>query len=53
MYVSAKTIPVETVPGIRSRGYKRAMEGMNLSMIYLIYFKNFYKCHNVPHPAQQ
>jgi hypothetical protein len=24
------------------------MEGVNSSMIYLIYCKNFYKCHNVP-----
>jgi hypothetical protein len=23
---------------------------VNSSMIYLIYFKNFYKCHNVPPP---
>jgi hypothetical protein len=32
---------------------KKEVEGVNSSMIYLIYFKNFYKCHNVPHPAQQ
>jgi hypothetical protein len=25
------------------------VEGMN--MIYLIYYKNFYKCHNVPPPS--
>jgi hypothetical protein len=27
------------------------MEGMNSSMIYLIYCKNFCKCHNVPPPS--
>jgi hypothetical protein len=26
------------------------MEEVNLSMIYLIYCKNFCKCHNVPPP---
>jgi hypothetical protein len=26
------------------------MEEMNLSMIYLIYYKNFCKCHNVLPP---
>jgi hypothetical protein len=27
------------------------MEELNLSMIYLIYCKNFCKCHNVPPPS--
>jgi hypothetical protein len=27
------------------------MEGVNSSMIYLIYYKNFHKCHNVPPPS--
>jgi hypothetical protein len=34
------------------RGRKDNDEGVNLSMIYLMYFKNVYKCHNVSHPAQ-
>jgi hypothetical protein len=29
----------------------RGMEGLNSSMMYLIYCKNFCKCHNVPHPT--
>jgi hypothetical protein len=40
MYVNAKMIPGETVPGIRGGG--------NSSMIYLIHCKNFCKCYNVP-----
>jgi hypothetical protein len=28
-------------------------EGVSSSMMYLIYCKNFCKCHNVPQPAQQ
>jgi hypothetical protein len=34
-------------------GKRRMVEEMNSSMIYLIYCKNYCKCHNVPHPAQQ
>jgi hypothetical protein len=45
-------IPVETVAGMRGGGW-RAVEGVNSSMIYLVYCKNLCKCHNVPHPAQQ
>jgi hypothetical protein len=29
------------------------MEGVNSSMIYLIHYKNFCKCHNVPYSTQQ
>jgi hypothetical protein len=39
-------ILVETVPG-NNRG-KRAVEGVNSSMIYLIHYKNLCKCYNVP-----
>jgi hypothetical protein len=46
MYVNAKVIPDETVPGIR-RGDKRAVEGMNSNMIYLIHCKNLCKCYSV------
>jgi hypothetical protein len=38
-------IPAETVSGM---GGRRVMEEMNSSMIYLIYCKNFCKCHSVP-----
>jgi hypothetical protein len=31
-------------------GDKRMVEGVNSSMMYLIYCKNFCKCHNVPPP---
>jgi hypothetical protein len=35
--------PVETIPGMG--------EGVNSSIVYLIYCKNFCKCHNVPPPS--
>jgi hypothetical protein len=44
-------IPVETVPGIGGGGWKRAVKGVNSSMIYLIHCKNFYKYHNVAPPS--
>jgi hypothetical protein len=50
MYVIAKMIPVENVSGIRE-GKMRAVEGVNSSMIYLIYCKNLCKCYNVPPPS--
>jgi hypothetical protein len=43
MYVKAKMIPVETVPGIGG--------GVNSNMTYLIHCKNFCKCYNVPPPS--
>jgi hypothetical protein len=46
MYVNAKMIPVETIPGLGGRGMKESGGGGEL-----IYCKNFYKCHNVNHPA--
>jgi hypothetical protein len=42
-------ISVETVQGMVGRGMKENGGGVNSSTIYLIYCKNFYKCH----PAQQ
>jgi hypothetical protein len=45
-------IPVETTPGMGRGGKMENDRGLNSSMIYLIYYKNFCKCHNVP-PAQQ
>jgi hypothetical protein len=32
-------------------GIKENLEGVNSSMIYLIHFKNFCKCHNVSPPS--
>jgi hypothetical protein len=40
-----KNIPVETIPGMGR--IKESGGGVNLSMIYLIHCKNFYKYHNV------
>jgi hypothetical protein len=54
MYVNAKMISVETTPGIKGGRIKENDGRVDSSMIYLIYCKNFCKCHNVPlHPAQQ
>jgi hypothetical protein len=36
MYVNAKMIPVETLPGIGGGGWRREVEWVNSSMIYLI-----------------
>jgi hypothetical protein len=44
-------IPVETVPGIRGGGRKRAVEGVNSSMIYLIHVRTFVNV-NVITPTQ-
>jgi hypothetical protein len=35
--------PAETIAGM--------VEGVNSSIVYLIYCKNFCKCHNVPPPS--
>jgi hypothetical protein len=50
-----KMVSVETIPAIGGgKGWwKRMVKGVNSSMIYFIHCKNFYKCHNIPHPAQQ
>jgi hypothetical protein len=48
IYVNAKMIAVETVPGIWGLGIKRAKKGMNSSVIYLMYSKNLCKCHSAP-----
>jgi hypothetical protein len=39
MYVDAKMISVETVPGIRGGARRERSEGANSSMLYLIHFK--------------
>jgi hypothetical protein len=43
-------ISIETIPGIREGGIKVNDGEVNSNMIYLIYCKNFCKCHNVPPP---
>jgi hypothetical protein len=48
MHVNGKMRPVETIPAIRGEGIKRMTEGVNLSMMCLIYYKNFFKCHMCP-----
>jgi hypothetical protein len=51
MYVNAKMIPDGTIPGMGDGRQRRVLDGVNSSMIYLIYCKNFCKCHNVPPPS--
>jgi hypothetical protein len=52
LHVNGKLISVETVPGMGEKdGWRRMMEEVNSSMIYLIQCKNFCKCHNVPWPS--
>jgi hypothetical protein len=50
MYVNRIMGPDEIIPGMGRRKMKM-MEGVNSSMIYLIYSKNFCKCCNVPPPS--
>jgi hypothetical protein len=38
--------PAETIPGMGGE-QMRMMEGVNSTVIYLIYCKNFWECHNV------
>jgi hypothetical protein len=51
MYINAKMIAVETVPGNGGGGWKRAVERMNSNVIYLIHCKNLCKCNTVPPPS--
>jgi hypothetical protein len=50
MYVNGKITSVETIPGME--GWRRMVEGVNSSTIYLMHYKNFYKCHNVHPPGK-
>jgi hypothetical protein len=43
--------PTETIPGMGGEGNKGEYGGANSNMIYLIYCKNFCKCHNLPPPS--
>jgi hypothetical protein len=51
MYVNAKMIPNEMVPGIREGEWKRAVDAVNSSMIHLIHSQNLCKYPNVPSPS--
>jgi hypothetical protein len=48
MYANGKMIPIENIPGMG--GVRRIAEVVNSSVIYS---KNFCKCPNYLHPAQQ
>jgi hypothetical protein len=51
-YLNGKMRPVETIPGIGEERIKENGGGVNSTMIYLIYCKNF--CTTpVQHPVQQ
>jgi hypothetical protein len=47
MYVNGKIKAVETIPGMGVEEIKKNGGGSE-SKIYLIFCKNFSKCHNVP-----
>jgi hypothetical protein len=49
-YVNGKMRPVETI-GMGGKEIKQNDGRGNSRMIYLMYFKNFCKCHNVPPPS--
>jgi hypothetical protein len=49
MNANGKMRPVATIPGMGGRRIKENDgEGVNSSMIYLIDYKNFCKCHTLP-----
>jgi hypothetical protein len=52
MYENGKIRHVETIPGMGGGGIRRMMEGVNSTMIYLIYCKNFCKSQNIPTTKQ-
>jgi hypothetical protein len=45
-------VSVENNPGMWGREGWRTVEEVNLSMIYLINYKNFSNYHNVPPPSR-
>jgi hypothetical protein len=51
MNVNGKMRTVETVPGMGGKGIKRMAERLNSHMTYLIYCKNFCKCHSISPPS--
>jgi hypothetical protein len=52
MYVNGKMIPMKLFQEWGMRGQRRVVEEVNSSIVYLIYYKNFYKCFYVPHLTQ-
>jgi hypothetical protein len=48
MYVNGKMKSVETIPGIEGGRKKRMMEGVNSSIIYLIYLRTFVNATRYP-----
>jgi hypothetical protein len=48
MYVNAKMITIETIPGTGGEGINESGGGVNSSMIYLIHSTNLCKYHSVP-----
>jgi hypothetical protein len=48
MYINAKMIPVETVPGIRGGEMGQRSGGGESKNDILIHCKNLCKCYNVP-----
>jgi hypothetical protein len=51
MYINGKIILIETAPGMGVKGIKENGGRVNSTMIYLIHYKNFCKCHNVHSPS--
>jgi hypothetical protein len=52
VYVNAKMIPVETLPGMGGREMKDSSGGGEFKYdIYLIHCKVLCKCYNVPPPS--
>jgi hypothetical protein len=52
MYINAKLIPVETVPGNQGTGNgENSGVGWNSNMIYLIHYRNLCKWYNAPTPS--
>jgi hypothetical protein len=52
MYVNGKVRPVETITGMGG-GQRRMVEGVNSSMIYLLYIRTFVDATMYLHSAQQ
>jgi hypothetical protein len=51
MYVNLKIRSLEIIPGMGEGKITENYGEVDFTMIYLIYYKNFSKCHNIP-PAQ-
>jgi hypothetical protein len=53
IYVNAKMISVEKIPEMRGEGHRRAEEGVNYGMKYLIHCKKFLNATMYTQPVQQ